>query len=97
MAHRISGQVAADREQPALSVSVGFALYGRDGETAEMLTEAADRALYEAKGRRGGKLRVPLQGVLRLSAPGFLVHSESEFPAESATGGKEICHEAEAI
>ena len=65
VAHRISGQVAADREQPALSVSVGFALYGRDGETAEMLTEAADRALYEAKGRRGGKLRVPLQGVLR--------------------------------
>ena len=50
VARRISTTVEADDEPPR--ISVGVALYPRDGATAETLLAAADRGLYEAKARR---------------------------------------------
>jgi diguanylate cyclase (GGDEF)-like protein len=50
-AHRIGQRVAQDDEKPAISVSIGAAVYPRDGETRDALLEAADRALYQMKRR----------------------------------------------
>ena len=52
VARRIAQRLAAERKKPALSASVGVALYPRDGEAVEALLSAADSALY------GGKLRL---------------------------------------
>ena len=52
VAERIAEHIATDAEEPAVSVSRGAALYPRDGDTPEVLLGAADRALYESKGRR---------------------------------------------
>jgi diguanylate cyclase (GGDEF)-like protein len=52
VAQRISARVEADDEPPPVSVSLGVALYPRDGGTAEALLAAADRGLYQAKARR---------------------------------------------
>lgn len=49
VALRIRQRVSEDGERPALSVSIGAAVYPRDGETRDALLEAADRALYEMK------------------------------------------------
>jgi len=72
VAERIVARLAADGEQPPLSVSIGVSAYPDDGRTAERLIEAADRAVYEAKPheaelRRQGTLRVPddVQRILR--------------------------------
>jgi diguanylate cyclase (GGDEF)-like protein len=48
---RIRERLANETEEPALSVSVGFAAYPEDGDTAEKLLAAADRALYRMKHR----------------------------------------------
>jgi diguanylate cyclase (GGDEF)-like protein len=53
LARRIRGQLNLDTEAPRLSVSLGTAVYPRDGETAEGLLDSADRLLYEMKARRG--------------------------------------------
>jgi diguanylate cyclase (GGDEF)-like protein len=50
-AHRISEQLARDGQTPPVSVSLGVAVYPRDGRTAEALLDAADRTLYEVKNR----------------------------------------------
>ena len=50
---RIVDQLAADREAPPVTVSVGQAVYPRDGDDSEALIGAADRVLYEEKGRKG--------------------------------------------
>jgi diguanylate cyclase (GGDEF)-like protein len=50
---RIVEQLAADREAPPVTVSVGQAVYPGDGEDSEALIGAADRVLYEEKGRKG--------------------------------------------
>jgi len=54
-AARVSGRVrerlAGEAEEPALSVSAGIAAYPEDGDTAEKLLGAADRALYRMKHR----------------------------------------------
>jgi predicted signal transduction protein with EAL and GGDEF domain len=55
VAARIAAQLAADGEQPTLSVSVGVGVHPRDGDTAEALLGAADRLLYEAKVGGAGK------------------------------------------
>lgn len=55
VAHRISQELAGGSEKPPITVSIGSAVYPHDGETAEALLEAADRALYEMKRRRGLK------------------------------------------
>ncbi len=52
LANRISERLAFDHEQPRISVSLGWAVYPHDGDTAELLLSVADRKLYEAKARR---------------------------------------------
>lgn len=54
VAERIAEQLAADREKPPVSVSVGVATYPSDGRTTETLLAAADRALYQRKARAPG-------------------------------------------
>jgi two-component system cell cycle response regulator len=51
VARRIGERLAADPERPGISVSVGVALYPRDGDAAESLLGAADRDLYADKAR----------------------------------------------
>jgi diguanylate cyclase (GGDEF)-like protein len=46
---RVTERLAADSDEPALSVSAGVAVYPRDGSTPTTLLSAADRALYVAK------------------------------------------------
>ena len=46
---RICDHLSNDREEPALSVSLGAAVYPEDGATIDTLFQAADRALYEMK------------------------------------------------
>lgn len=48
---RIRENFANDGRKPKLSVSVGMALYPRDGEKLESLLSAADVALYAMKGK----------------------------------------------
>ena len=52
VAQRVRARLAADREHPAMSASVGVALYPRDGDTVDHLIGAADRALYGMKNAR---------------------------------------------
>jgi diguanylate cyclase (GGDEF)-like protein len=56
VANRICERLAADQQGPAISVSVGVALYPRDGVSIEKLLGAADRALYAMKARGHKKL-----------------------------------------
>jgi len=55
VATRLTERLTLDGEKPKLSVSVGVAVYPRDGDTVEVLLGAADRLLYEAKGHATGK------------------------------------------
>jgi diguanylate cyclase (GGDEF)-like protein len=57
VARRFSDRLAADPEPPAVSASVGVAVYPRDGQTAEALLGFADRALYQARATRAMKPR----------------------------------------
>jgi diguanylate cyclase (GGDEF)-like protein len=50
-ARRVSEQLTLDGETPPVSVSLGVAVYPRDGATADELLGAADRILYEMKAR----------------------------------------------
>jgi len=52
VALRVRARLAADTDHPAVSASVGVALYPRDGDTADGLIGAADRALYGMKRAR---------------------------------------------
>jgi diguanylate cyclase (GGDEF)-like protein len=54
---RICEQLATDGQEPAVSVSVGLAVYPMDGTTIEKLLGAADRALYRMKGHGEKKLK----------------------------------------
>jgi diguanylate cyclase (GGDEF)-like protein len=60
---RICERLASDGEEPRVTVSVGTAVYPKDGLTMEELLSAADRALYGMK-RRDAKVlsiaRVPV-------------------------------------
>ena len=53
---RICGGLTNDGREPKLSVSIGIAVYPKDGETIDALVGAADAALYamKAKTREGG-------------------------------------------
>ncbi len=51
LASRIRKALAADREPPPLSVSMGVVAYPQDGETIETLLQTADRELYGMKSR----------------------------------------------
>jgi diguanylate cyclase (GGDEF)-like protein len=54
VAARMASLLAADGEQPTVSVSFGVAMWPNDGRTTEELFHAADNALYEMKRGRGG-------------------------------------------
>jgi diguanylate cyclase (GGDEF)-like protein len=56
VARRISEELAVDMVSPVVSLSVGVAEYPRDGHTIESLLAVADRALYEMKALRKGRL-----------------------------------------
>lgn len=57
-AERICAQLATDGQKPAITVSVGLAVYPKDGVSIERLLGAADRALYRMKGRGQKKFRL---------------------------------------
>lgn len=46
---RVCDRVANDGQQPAISLSAGFAIFPLGGTTVEGLMDAADRSLYRAK------------------------------------------------
>jgi diguanylate cyclase (GGDEF)-like protein len=46
---RIRERLSSEEEAPSLSASAGVACYPEDGDTAEKLLGAADRALYRMK------------------------------------------------
>lgn len=52
VAERISNSIANDGRGPKLSVSIGLAVYPRDGERIEALLRAADVAMYAMKDAR---------------------------------------------
>jgi diguanylate cyclase (GGDEF)-like protein/PAS domain S-box-containing protein len=52
VAQRICGGLANDGREPKLSVSVGVAIYPKDGEKVDSLLGAADAALYAMKARK---------------------------------------------
>jgi diguanylate cyclase (GGDEF)-like protein len=47
--NRVCDRITNDGMQPTISLSAGLAIYPRDGDTAETLLFAADRALYRMK------------------------------------------------
>ena len=51
-ASRIHDRLAADNLQPALSVSIGVAVYPQSGKTMEALLRTADRELYGMKSQQ---------------------------------------------
>jgi len=51
-ASRIHDRLAADSQQPGLSVSIGVAVYPQSGETMEALLRTADRELYGVKNQQ---------------------------------------------
>ena len=51
VANRVAELLAADTQQPLVSVSSGIASFPKDGDSAEALLNTADRMLYEAKNR----------------------------------------------
>ncbi len=61
LAERIGTRLAADAESPRLSVSVGIAVYPRDGATAEKLLSAADKELYRHKAAARMEVAAALQ------------------------------------
>jgi diguanylate cyclase (GGDEF)-like protein len=52
LSQRILEHLAEDTEQPPLSVSIGVALYPRDGTSPEKLLSFADQELYRRKSQR---------------------------------------------
>jgi len=58
VAGRVCERLVNDEELPPITVSVGVAEYPRDGNTAESLIGAADRLLYDVKGRSAGGVPV---------------------------------------
>jgi diguanylate cyclase (GGDEF)-like protein len=57
VADRVCEQLSGDGETPRVSVSIGVALYPRDGGSADALLGAADRLLYDMKARGRARSR----------------------------------------
>lgn len=57
VAERIVQRLSEEVEEPPVSVSVGLAMYPRDGQTPEALLGVADRGLYQMKRTNGGVRR----------------------------------------
>ena len=51
VAQRVRNCLADDGREPKLSVSIGVAVYPKDGDSIDTLLGAADVSLYSAKGR----------------------------------------------
>jgi diguanylate cyclase (GGDEF)-like protein len=51
---RIREHLAGDAERPAISVSIGLAVFPRDGTSPERLLGSADQELYRGKAARAG-------------------------------------------
>ncbi len=49
VAHRIRDRLARDAEEPRITVSIGVAVYPRDGTSVEELVGRADQLLYQMK------------------------------------------------
>jgi len=62
VAGRVAARLAGDGGQPPVSVSVGVAVYPRDGSAVEALLGAADEALYAAKATLRGRSRLGAAG-----------------------------------
>jgi diguanylate cyclase (GGDEF)-like protein len=60
VASRIRERIATDTAQPALSASIGVAVYPRDGETIEGLLQKADYEMYAMKSRRTAQISLPV-------------------------------------
>jgi diguanylate cyclase (GGDEF)-like protein len=56
---RVCDRVAHDGQHPAISLSAGFAIYPRDGNSVETLMDAADRSLYHMKVQHKGNPPIP--------------------------------------
>jgi diguanylate cyclase (GGDEF)-like protein len=54
---RIHETLAADQEEPPISVSIGTSVYHGEGERVEKLLKEADQNLYEQKARRKNNSR----------------------------------------
>jgi GGDEF domain-containing protein len=50
--------LSEDGLEPHLSISVGQAIYPKDGTSIEQLLGTADLALYKMKGRKVSKVRL---------------------------------------
>jgi diguanylate cyclase (GGDEF)-like protein len=59
VAERVAEQLRSDGEKPPLTVSVGTAVYPRDGRTIEELLRTADSDLYEKKRLSKKRFRLP--------------------------------------
>jgi len=59
VANRIREVLTSDTEPPAISASIGIAVYRGDGERIEKLLSEADRDLYAEKAKRGKRFAVP--------------------------------------
>jgi diguanylate cyclase (GGDEF)-like protein/PAS domain S-box-containing protein len=62
VAQRVCQGLANDGREPMLSVSIGVAIYPKDGEKVETLLSAADAALYLVKVTRGTKRGTSIGG-----------------------------------
>ena len=58
-AERICERIQQDLQEPAISSSVGVAVYPTNGTSIEQLLGAADRELYKMKGQDRRRIRVP--------------------------------------
>jgi diguanylate cyclase (GGDEF)-like protein len=57
VAARICEELKSDGQEPAITVSVGLAVFPADGTSIEKLLSAADRGLYHMKGKGQKKFR----------------------------------------
>jgi len=76
-----------------VSISVGIAVYDRDGNTFETLYKHADKALYQVK--RAGKNAIAFASVQSEPQETILQHQQSEggAPASGETGSKQADHQ----
>ena len=70
VARRVCENLAGDGREPKLSVSIGVAIYPKDGEAVETLLSAADAALYLVKVTKGTKRGTNVNGKRRAAAAG---------------------------
>jgi len=65
VAQRIESRLQTDREEPALSASIGISNYPDDGRTAAELIEVANRRLYKRKKELKQQIALPADHRLR--------------------------------